>query len=284
MLKSVAQLLVGGDDVEEVAIGGQQELALIAGPCVIESEHSAMNICGALRAICGSIGIPLIFKASFDKANRTSLHSYRGPGMAEGLRILARIRNRFGVPITTDVHLPEQVDMVAQTVDLLQVPAFLCRQTDLLVACARSGKPVNVKKGQFLSPHEVGAMVAKLALSGAQGVMVTERGSSFGYQNLVVDMRTLMTIRNLGIPACFDATHSVQQPGAHTDRSGGDRRFVPILARAATAAGIDALFMEVHDDPESALSDGDNMVPLAELPPLLRSLQAIDQLVRSPED
>ncbi len=276
MLHPVAQIAVGDD----VVIGGDAPLALIAGPCVLESEDSALRTCAALCHLAAQAGLPLVFKSSFDKANRTSLGSPRGPGLERGLEILAGLRERFGVAVTTDVHLPSQAARVAEAVDLLQIPAFLCRQTDLICACAETGLPVNIKKGQFLSPAEVGPMVAKAALSGADGVLVTERGSCFGYQNLVVDMRTLPRIRELGVPVCFDATHSVQQPGAAGGRSGGERRFAPTLARAAVAVGIDAVFMEVHEDPDSALSDGPNMIPLAEVGDLLFRLKELDSLIR----
>jgi 2-dehydro-3-deoxyphosphooctonate aldolase (KDO 8-P synthase) len=281
MLSPVARMIVGGADVAKVMIGGLHQAALIAGPCVIESEALVGRICEQLIEICRPLGLPLIFKASFDKANRSSAGSFRGPGLDEGLAILRRLRARHGVAITTDIHLPEQAAPVAEVVDLIQIPAFLCRQTDLLLAAGKTGKPINLKKGQFLAPWDVSHAVGKLAMGGAAGVMITERGSSFGYNNLVVDMRALPTIRGLGVPVCFDATHSVQQPGALGDRSGGDRSMVPFLARAAVAAGVDAIFIETHEDPESALSDGPNMVPLDEMPALLAELVAIDRLVKN---
>lgn len=280
MIGPVARMMVGGDGVSEVPIGGRHPIALIAGPCVIESEEIASRICGAIARCCADIGLPFIFKASFDKANRSSLASYRGPGLEDGLEILSRIRSEHGVPVTTDIHLPEHAAPAAEVVDLLQIPAFLCRQTDLLVAAGQTGMPVNLKKGQFLAPWDIGHAVAKLASSGAAGVLVTERGSSFGYNNLVVDMRALPTIRALGVPVCFDATHSVQKPGGLGDRSGGDRTMVPYLARAAVAAGVDAVFLEAHEDPDSALSDGPNMVHLDDLPGLLRQLADVDRLVK----
>ncbi len=271
---------MGGSGVPEVLIGGRHPIALIAGPCVIESEAVASRICGGIARCCEELGLPFIFKASFDKANRSSLASYRGPGLEEGLAILSRIRAEHGVPVTTDIHLPHQAAAAAAVVDLIQVPAFLCRQTDVLVAAGQTGRPVNLKKGQFLAPWDIGHAVAKLVASGAAGVLVTERGSSFGYNNLVVDMRSLPIIRDLGLPVCFDGTHSVQKPGGLGDRSGGDREMVPYLARAAVAAGVDAVFLEVHEDPDSALSDGPNMVRLEELPMLLRQLTDIDRLVK----
>ena len=280
MLPPVAQVLVGGEDVQQVGIGGDHPLALIAGPCVIEGEEHAGRLAGEIAAIARSHGVPFIFKSSFDKANRTSLQGFRGVGMEAGLAILAGIRERFGVPVTTDVHLPEQARLVAQVADMLQIPAFLCRQTDLLLAAAAAGRPVNVKKGQFLAPEDMGHVVAKLVSSGAQGVLVTERGTTFGYRDLVVDMRSLPTIRAMGVPVCFDATHSAQQPGAGAGRSGGRREVVPWLARGAVAVGVDALFVEVHDDPDHAPSDGPNMIHLEDLSDLLGEVLAIDRAVR----
>ena len=283
MLFPVPGLRVGDKSVEPVEIGAGRPLALIAGPCVIESEASVTRIAAALRAICAEVGIPLIFKSSFDKANRTSLGSYRGPGLDEGLRILQRVRARFGVPVTTDIHEPGQAAPAAEVVDLLQIPAFLCRQTDLLVAAGRTARPVNLKKGQFLAPWDMAHAVAKVhgASDGhGAGVMLTERGVTLGYNNLVVDMRALVLLRDLGAPVCFDATHAVQIPGGQGDRSGGARRFVPSLACAAAAVGSDALFLEVHDDPDQALSDGPNMVPLASLSALLRQVVAVDRVTR----
>ena len=280
MLSPVARLDVGKSDVAAVAIGGGRPLVLIAGPCVIESLDHASRICAAIQAVCAEVGIDFVFKSSFDKANRTSISGFRGPGFEEGLSVLAHVRSTFGVPVTTDVHESDQAATVAEVVDLLQIPAFLSRQTDLLVACARTGLPVNVKKGQFMAPWDTSHAVAKLTSSGAQGVLVTERGASFGYNNLVADMRALPIVRALGVPVCFDATHSVQLPGAGDGRSGGQRDYAPVLARAAVAAGVDAVFLEVHDDPDNAPSDGPNMVPLSWLPALLEKLVAIDALVR----
>ena len=280
MLSPVARLDVGKSDVAAVAIGGGRPLVLIAGPCVIESLDHASRICAAIQAVCAEVGIDFVFKSSFDKANRTSISGFRGPGFEDGLSVLAHIRSTFGVPVTTDVHESDQAPTVAEVVDLLQIPAFLSRQTDLLVACARTGLPVNVKKGQFMAPWDMSHAVAKLTSSGAHGVLVTERGASFGYNNLVADMRALPIVRALGVPVCFDATHSVQLPGAGDGRSGGQRDYAPVLARAAVASGVDAIFMEVHDDPDNAPSDGPNMIPLSWLPSLLEKLVAIDALVR----
>lgn len=272
---------VGSRGLHAVPVGGGAPLVLIAGPCVIESEEGVNRVAEVLVELCGRLGLPLIFKASFDKANRSSLDAFRGPGLIEGMRILGDLRARLRLPVTTDIHAPDQAAPVAEVVDLLQIPAFLCRQTDLLVAAAATGAPVNLKKGQFVAPVDMGPALHKLRASGAGGVMLTERGATFGYRDLVVDMRALPTLRGLGAPVCFDATHSVQQPGALGDRTGGRRDLVPTLARAAAAVGIDALFMEVHEDPDRALSDGPNMVPLAELEALLRAVMAVDQAVRA---
>lgn len=254
---------------------GQGSPIFILGPCVIESEDAALRIADGIAAACTRLGLDWVYKASWDKANRSSKASFRGPGMDEGLRILQKVRERVGVPLTTDVHLPEQAAVVAGVVDLLQVPAFLCRQTDLLEACAVTGRPVNVKKGQFMAPADMRGVVEKV---GADRCMLTERGTTFGYNNLVVDFRGLPTMRALGVPVCFDATHSVQMPGGGPT-SGGDRRWVPYLAKAAMAVGVDALFAEVHDRPEEALSDGPNMIRLSELEPLLRALVAVREAV-----
>jgi 2-dehydro-3-deoxyphosphooctonate aldolase (KDO 8-P synthase) len=255
----------------EIGDGG---LVCILGPCVLEPGDRALRIGHGIAEICARLGVRWVFKASFDKANRSSRGSFRGPGLDEGLRELARIRAALGVPVTTDIHLPEQAAPAADVVDLLQIPAFLCRQTDLLFAAADTGRPVNVKKGQFVAPADMAGVVGKLR----PGLtMLTERGASFGYNNLVVDMRSLPTMRGLGVPVCFDATHSVQMPGGPT--TGGDRRWIAPLARAAVAVGIDALFAEVHDDPAEALSDGPNMVPLNALEPLLRQVLAVREVV-----
>ncbi|MFZ2018650.1 MAG: 3-deoxy-8-phosphooctulonate synthase [Methyloceanibacter sp.] len=254
--------------------------ALIAGPCVLESRAHALETAGALKAIATRLGIGLVYKSSFDKANRTSAASARGMGLAEALPIFAEVRETIGLPIITDVHEPEQCAPVAEAVDILQIPAFLCRQTDLLLAAAATGKPVNVKKGQFLAPWDMKNVVAKVVGAGNPNVLVTERGVSFGYNTLVSDMRALPILAETGAPVVFDATHSVQQPGGQGERSGGERRFVPVLARAAVAVGVAGLFIETHQDPDKAPSDGPNMVPLKELEPLLAELIAIDRLVK----
>ena len=237
-----------------IAVGRGEPLTFIAGPCVIESEEHVLRIATLLERLAGDLGIPLLFKASFDKANRTSLSSYRGPGLAEGLAALAAVRRTTGLPVLTDVHEPAQVEAAAEVVDVLQVPAFLCRQTDLLLACGHSGKPVNVKKGQFMAPHDMGSVVAKVRSTGNLAVTLTERGSSFGYNNLVVDLRSLAVMRRFA-PVVFDVTHSLQLPGGLGHATGGAREFHLQLARGAVAAGVDAIFVEVHDDPPSALSD-----------------------------
>lgn len=254
---------------------GTGTLTLIAGPCVIESESLCLQVAFEVKAICERLGVPYVFKASFDKANRTSLHSFRGPGIEEGLRVLAEVKHQVGVPVTTDIHEPWQAERVAEVVDLLQIPAFLCRQTDLLVAAARTGKPVNVKKGQFMAPWDMRHVVEKLRGASAAGVMLTERGVSFGYNTLVVDFTSLPQMRALGVPVVFDATHSVQLPGGAGSRSGGRREFIPHLVRAAVAVGVDALFMEVHPDPDRGLSDPATMFPLGELEGLLKQAIAI---------
>ena len=266
--------------IGNVTIGGGAPLALIAGPCVIEDSARTLRIGREIQAIAGKLGISYIFKASFDKANRSSFHSFRGPGLDEGLKIIAAIKRELGVPALSDIHEAAQAAAAAEVIDVLQIPAFLCRQTDLLHAAAQTGKPVNVKKGQFLSPGEMKNVIAKLTESGCQSILLTERGSSFGYNNLVVDMRSLAILRSFGTPVVFDATHSVQLPGGGGDRSAGQREFVPVLARAAAAVGIDALFLEVHDNPAEALSDGPNMVPVAELESLLTQVLAIDRAAR----
>ncbi|MBW1881036.1 MAG: 3-deoxy-8-phosphooctulonate synthase [Deltaproteobacteria bacterium] len=267
-------------DVGGIRIGANEPLALIAGPCVLEDEHEMLSLAISLAETCAHSGIPMVFKASFDKANRTSLTSYRGPGLEEGLRILAAIRRAANIPLTTDVHLPDQAARVAEIVDLLQVPAFLCRQTDLLVACGATGRPVNLKKGQFVAPSDMRHAIDKVAAHGDGGVLVTERGTTFGYHDLVADMRSIGTLRALGVPVVFDATHAVQRPGGAGDRSGGQREHVPALARAAVAAGADAVFLEVHPEPARALSDAATQLPLAEFPALVRQLTAIGAVVR----
>jgi len=256
------------------SVGGRQ-LLLILGPCVIESEKSAFRAAARITAITRRLGVPFIFKASYDKANRTSGKSFRGPGLREGCEILAAIRGEFGVPVTTDVHSAADVETVAESVDLLQIPAFLCRQTDLIEAAAASGRAVNVKKGQFLSPWEVVPIARKLQDGGCRKFLFTERGTTFGYNNLVADMRSIPWMREQGLHVVFDATHSVQRPGGGGDRTTGDGKLAPVLAAAAVAAGADGIFLETHENPSRAPSDGANQIPLAELPRVLRKLLAI---------
>ena len=266
--------------VGPIRVGGDCPLFLIAGPCVIESEaHSAM-LAERLARITSELNVPLIFKASYDKANRSSLDSYRGPGLADGLRILGRIKERFGLPILTDIHEVSHVAPAAEVCDVLQVPAFLSRQTDLLLAVGKSGRAVNLKKGQFLSPWEMANAVEKVASTGNTRILVTERGTSFGYQNLVVDMRSFPILRELGYPVVFDVTHSVQLPGGEGKASGGQPEFIEPLARAGTAIGVDGIFLEVHENPAKALSDGANALPLDQLPHLLQKLNNLAALVR----
>lgn len=268
-------------------VGLDKPFFLMAGPCVIESEEMVMDIAREMKAICADLGIPYIFKASYDKANRTSGTSFRGPGIEKGLEILARVRETVGVPVVTDVHTEADVELVAKYVDVLQTPAFLCRQTDFICACARTGKPVNIKKGQFLAPHDMINVIAKARAAAREaGVnednfMCCERGASFGYGNLVSDMRSLAIMRETGAPVVFDATHSVQLPGGNGTSSGGNRAFVPVLSRAAVAVGVSGLFMETHPDPEHAKSDGPNSVPLSRMRELLTSLVAIDRTVKA---
>jgi 2-dehydro-3-deoxyphosphooctonate aldolase (KDO 8-P synthase) len=262
-------------------VGLDKPLFLIAGPCAIESRQMAMDTAGELKAICAAVGVPFIYKSSFDKANRSSDKSFRGVGMDEGLNILADVRKTIGVPVLTDVHEIQQVKAVAAVVDVLQTPAFLCRQTDFIHAVATCGKPVNIKKGQFLAPGDMKNVVDKArSVSGADNIMVCERGVSFGYNNLVSDMRSLMIMRETGCPVVYDATHSVQLPGGQGTSSGGQREFVPVLARAAVASGIAGIFMETHPNPAQALSDGPNAWPLKHMRALLETLQALDHLVK----
>jgi 2-dehydro-3-deoxyphosphooctonate aldolase (KDO 8-P synthase) len=262
-------------------VGLNQPLFLIAGPCVIESEQMAIDTAGQLKEICQKLGIPFIYKSSYDKANRSSGKTFRGFGMEAGLKILEKVKAQIGVPVLTDVHSEDEIAPVAAVVDVLQTPAFLCRQTDFIHAVAKSGKPVNIKKGQFLSPWDMKNVVDKAReVSGGDTIMVCERGASFGYNNLVSDMRSLAVMRNTGCPVVFDATHSVQLPGGQGTASGGQREFVPVLARAAVAAGISGLFMETHPDPAKALSDGPNAFPLGHLQELLKTLKALDALVK----
>jgi len=262
-------------------VGLDKPFFLIAGPCVVESEQLQMDVAGQLKEITGSLGIPFIFKSSYDKANRSSGKSFRGPGMEKGLEILAKVRSTLGVPVLTDVHTEQEVPEVAKHVDVLQTPAFLCRQTDFIHAVARAGRPVNIKKGQFLAPHDMKNVVDKAReASGTDNIMVCERGASFGYNNLVSDMRSLAIMRETGCPVVMDATHSVQLPGGQGTSSGGQREFVPVLARAAVATGVSGVFMETHPDPAKALSDGPNAWPLPRMRELLETLKEIDLLVK----
>jgi 2-dehydro-3-deoxyphosphooctonate aldolase (KDO 8-P synthase) len=256
-------------------IGGGNPPAFIAGPCVLESGDLAFAVAEFLSSLASRIPVPVLFKGSFDKANRSSLRSYRGPGEREGLRILAEVRSRYGLPVTTDIHEPRQAAPAAEVVDVLQIPAFLCRQTDLIVAAGETGLPVNIKKGQFMAPWDMANAVGKIVATGNRAVLVTERGTSFGYNNLVVDFRGIPSIRETICPVIFDATHSVQLPGGGGDVSSGERTFIAPLARAAVAAGADGLFLEIHPDPSRALSDGPNSLPLRDVEPLVRSLLAI---------
>jgi 2-dehydro-3-deoxyphosphooctonate aldolase (KDO 8-P synthase) len=264
-----------------VTIGGGAPLALIGGPCAIETEKHALMVAERLQRLTADASVPFIYKSSYDKANRSSIHSYRGPGLTEGLRILQKVKDETGLAVLSDVHAVSEVAPAAQVLDVLQVPAFLCRQTDLIVACARSGRPMNVKKGQFVAPRDMVNVVEKVRASGSEDLLLTERGTSFGYNNLVVDFRGLPIMRAFGYPVVFDATHSVQLPGGQGDRSGGERQYVQALARAAVAVGVDALFMEIHEDPDRTLedgrplSDGPNMLRLDDLPRLLDELRAI---------
>jgi len=261
-------------------IGNDKPFTLIAGPCQLESETHAIKISTELKKITNELGINLIYKTSFDKANRTSLKSKRGLGLDKSLPIFDKIRKEVGVPVLTDIHTIEQCSVVANHVDVLQIPAFLCRQTDLLIAAAKTGKIINVKKGQFLAPWDMANVIKKIEDSGNKNILITERGASFGYNNLVSDMRALPIISKFGFPVVFDATHSVQQPGGMGEKSGGEREFVPYLARAAIAVGVGAIFIETHEDPDNAPSDGPNMVPLKELKDLLKKLIKIDELIK----
>ena len=263
-----------------VVCGNEALLMLIAGPCSIESRDHAIDMASALVEICADLEIGFIYKSSFDKANRTSIHSRRGVGIDGGLKVLEAVRKELSVPVLTDVHLPEQCNEVGAVVDVLQIPAFLCRQTDLLIAAAETGRAVNIKKGQFLAPWDMDHVAAKVAEAGNSNIMLTERGTSFGYNTLVSDMRSLPRMAETGWPVIFDATHSVQQPGGLGGASGGQREFVPVLARAAVAVGVAGLFIETHQDPDTAPSDGPNMVPLGEMRELLSSLAALDRVVK----
>jgi len=263
-----------------ITVGGGNSLVLIAGPCVIEGEELVLSIAKDLQEISHTLGIPLIFKASYDKANRTSISSPRGPGIEEGLRILGRVKKEVKVPILSDCHSVSEVPRAAEVLDVIQIPAFLCRQTDLVVEAARTGKPINVKKGQFLAPWDMAHVVEKITSAGNEQILLTERGTSFGYNNLVSDMKALPLMRGLGYPVIYDATHSVQLPGGAGKASGGNREFIVHLARAAVGAGVDGIFLEVHPNPGQALSDGANSLKLEALSPLLKQLKAIDRIVK----
>ena len=267
--------------VLNVEVGNERPLVLIAGPCQIESEGHALECAGALRDMARAAGVPLIYKSSFDKANRTSAGAARGLGIVRGLQVLAAVRERFGLPVLTDVHEATQCDPAAEAVDVLQIPAFLCRQTDLLLAAGETGRAVNVKKGQFLAPWDMAQVAAKIASTGNESILLTERGASFGYNTLVSDMRALPTMAATGYPVVFDATHSVQQPGGLGTASGGQREFAPLLARAAVAVGVAAVFIETHPDPDRAPSDGAVMVPLRTMPALIARLRAFDALAKA---
>jgi 2-dehydro-3-deoxyphosphooctonate aldolase (KDO 8-P synthase) len=260
---------------DTLSIGDRQPLTLIGGPCVIESEEFTLKMAEEIQKICDRLGISFIFKSSFDKANRTSINSFRGQPLEAGLKILQKVKEKVGVPVLTDIHESQQAATVAEVVDVLQIPAFLCRQTDLLVAAAATGRTVNVKKGQFLAPWDMKNVVKKLESAGAKNILLTERGTSFGYNALVVDFRSLPQMRELGYPVVFDATHSVQMPGGKGDKTDGQREFVPYLAKAAAAVGIDALFMEIHENPDLAPSDGPNMIPLSKLEIVLRQVLSV---------
>ena len=264
-----------------IAVGNELPFVLIAGPCQIELRGHALEVAAALRELSASTGVPLIYKSSFDKANRTSAAAARGVGMAQGLAILAEVRERTGLPTLTDVHAPEQCAAAAEAVDVLQIPAFLCRQTDLLLAAGATGRAINVKKGQFLAPWDMAHVAAKIAGTGNHNILLCERGASFGYNTLVSDMRALPIMARTGYPVVFDATHSVQQPGGQGASSGGEREFAPVLARAALAVGVAAVFIETHPDPDHAPSDGPNMIPLREMPALVRRLKAFDALAKA---
>jgi 2-dehydro-3-deoxyphosphooctonate aldolase (KDO 8-P synthase) len=269
--------------VGEIRIGKGNPLVLIAGPCVIENEEITFETAKRLKEICTDLKIPFIFKSSFDKANRTSLSSFRGPGMEKGLRILKDVKKKFSVPVLSDIHSTDEVKPASEVLDLLQIPAFLCRQTDLILSSSRTGKPVNVKKGQFLSPWDVKNIIEKFISTGNNNLLITERGTSFGYNNLVVDFRGIPIIRSFGYPVLFDVTHSLQLPGGEGNRSGGQREFAMPLMRAAVGAGIDGLFIEVHPEPSRALSDATTMIPLAGMENLLRQAKAIHDLFRGGE-
>ncbi|MEC7641044.1 MAG: 3-deoxy-8-phosphooctulonate synthase [Nitrospinota bacterium] len=267
------EIKIGG-----LCVGGGNPIALIAGPCVIESEQHALKTAEKLQRITSDVGISFIFKSSYDKANRSSLKYFRGPGLKEGLKVLKKIKQTLGMPVLSDVHAEEEVELAAETLDILQIPAFLCRQTNLLVKAGKTGKVINVKKGQFMAPWDMKNVVQKIESTGNRTILLTERGASFGYNNLVVDMRSLVVLRETGYPVVFDATHSVQKPGGQGDRSDGQREMVPPLTRGAVAVGCDLLFMEVHPDPDNAPSDGPNMLRLDQLPRLLEQVKKLDRM------
>ncbi len=266
--------------INNILFGGKHPFVLIAGPCVIESKEGAFKIARDIQKITKKLKVPFIFKASYDKANRTSIDSFRGPGIVEGLRILANIKRELNVPILSDVHCRHDIELAAEVLDVIQIPAFLCRQTDLIVAAAKSGKVVNVKKGQFLAPWDMKGVIKKMEEAGNRRLLLTERGVSFGYNNLVSDFRSLEEMRKMGYPVIFDATHSVQQPGGLGHASGGKSEYVPLLARCAVAAGVDGIFLETHPNPSKSLSDGPNMIPLGQLEKLLKDLVAIDKVIK----
>jgi len=267
--------------VGNISIGSQHRIILIAGPCVIEDEAETISLAKDLFSICKEKGIPLIFKSSYDKANRSSINSYRGPGIKQGLAILRQVKEKLGIPVLSDVHCRQEVDQAAKVLDVIQIPAFLCRQTDLLITAGQTGKVINVKKGQFLAPWDVRHVVEKISSTGNQQILITERGTCFGYNQLVSDFRALPIMRNYGYPVIYDATHSVQQPGGLGISSGGQREFVAPLVRAAVAVGCDGIFLEVHREPERALSDGPNMVPIADLPLLLQQVLKIRKAMKN---
>lgn len=267
--------------INNIEIGNNNPFVLIAGPCSIESEKLVMDTAEKIKEISAKLNIPFVFKSSFDKANRTSIMSYRGPGIEKGLRILEKVKKEIDLPILTDIHLPEQAQAVSEVVDIIQIPAFLCRQTDLIVAAAKTKKVLNIKKGQFLAPWDMKNIINKCLETGNDQIMLCERGTTFGYNNLVVDMTSLVEMKKFGFPVVFDATHSVQKPGGKGNSTGGNREYVKYLSRAAVAVGVDSLFMEVHPDPDNALSDGTNMVKLDNLEEILKKVKSIDQLIKN---
>lgn len=267
--------------VADIKIGGSNPLVLIAGPCVIESEESALRHAKALKDIAKSLKMPFIYKSSYDKANRTSIDSYRGPGFKKGLSILKKVKDKYGVPLLSDIHCKEEIKEAAKVLDVLQIPAFLSRQTDLIVACAKTGKAINIKKGQFLAPWDMKHVIKKVESAGNGKILLTERGVSFGYNNLVSDFRSILIMKEFGYPIIYDATHSIQTPAGLGDKSGGERKFIPYLSMAAVCCGIDGLFIEVHENPDKALSDGPNMVRLKDLEKLLSKIKDIEKVVRN---